>query len=425
MRSTSENGSSAMGMLTVVAVIWLVALMKCDNPTPKAPPPPGSWLVLLCKAADASQEPQPKSFYKDLFSKGQRDLLFDYFDNASNHTVDVSGTEVYGWFPMTVNTADIAPNVRNNSMPVNRTQTARDCRASALGGITATGISVDPKDYAGIITVINVPVDSGDAGEKSVVLSRQAEDEVGFVAHEMLHVLGLDHSWRASQDGSSDHAWQHGGDVEYEDCSDMMSYRTCVYRFQTVRGPQGPELQGAYREKLGWLPSNRIQVVSGYPPGTTTIILAPVSDPSQPGALLAKIEVFNRLNSGRYVVEYRERSGFDRRLPYNAVMVREQRDRGIPNRGITYLVTRQDGTTAWRKGDTFTDNGNHLSISVDDIFAGGARITVNTKYSSTPIRLGDWCGDRDRGDVLPCPAGTECRRERLPSGLVTSDSFCQ
>lgn len=407
-------------MLKVAAMILLGTSLSGCIPTAirKDPPPAGSWLVLLCRAADDNQEPQPRDFYETLFNSGQRDLLFDYFDRMSNHTVDVSATEVYGWFPMNVNTADIAPNVRNNAMPVTRTQTARDCRASALGSITATGTIVDPANYAGIITVINVPVDSGAAGEKSVVLSRQAENEVGFVAHEMLHVLGAQHSWRTSPDSSTDHVWQHGGDVEYNDCWDMMSFRTCVFTYQTARGAQGPELQGVYREKLGWLPAGRVETVGGYPPGKTSITLAPVSDPGKPGPLLAKIEVFNRQNPGQYVLEYRERDGFDKGIPASAVVIRELR-----NNGTTYLVQRQGGATAWRKGDTFTDNGNNLSVTVDDIVSGGAKITINTAYSQNPPQPGDWCGDKYRGEVLSCPAGTQCAA-RMGGGLVTTEYFC-
>src|ERR1700752_4327722 len=117
-----------------IATSTLLVSSNCNRVNPKPAPPPGSWLVLLCKASDAPQEPHPPAYYLTLFDKNQRDLLFDYFDLTSNHTVDVSGSEVYGWFPMSVSSADIGPNVRNNAMPVTRAQTAKDCIASSLGG---------------------------------------------------------------------------------------------------------------------------------------------------------------------------------------------------------------------------------------------------------------------------------------------------
>jgi hypothetical protein len=405
--------------LAVVAWVALLeatlALAPCSSPTPVPPPAPGSWLVLLCKAADAPQEPNPKSFYEELFSKDQRDLLFDYFDAVSDHTLDVSGTQVYGWFRMIVNTADIAPAVRNNTTQVKRDETARDCTASALGGIMASGIRVDPANYAGVITVINVPVDAGDTGEKSVVLADPAMD-VGFIGHEMLHVLGLDHSYTMSPDASADHVWKHGGDVEYQDCWDMMSYRTCVYAFQTSRGPQGPELQAAYRDKLKWVPAGRVWTRGFTGPSQNTITLAPVSDPSKPGYLLARIE----LPAGWYVVEYREKTRFDRAIPSGAVVVREQRF----GSGKTFLVKRQGGGLGWGKGETFTDAGNWISVSVDDIVSGAATITVNTAYSAAPGQLGDLCGDKFRGEVIACAAGLRCDARRDPP-LVSIDYYCQ
>ena len=406
--------------LLLLACLSFLMTGCITNPTRKAPPPAGSWLVLLCKASDAPDEPHPVSYYEEIFSRNNRVLLFDYFDIESNHKVDVSGTEVYGWFSMSVKTADIAPSVRNNNTPVTRTQTARDCKASALGAILATGVSVDPANYAGVITVINVPVDVGATGEKSVVTSYHAESEIGFFSHEMLHVLGLPDSWSASADASADHVWNHGGDAMYGDCWDAMSFRTCDSHYLvTSRGPQSPELQGAFRERLGWLPTDRIQLIPGYTSQTKTIALAPINNSSKLGIQLVDIEVPNQ---GYYVVEYHQRFGFDRSMLFldEAVVIRESR-----NNRTTYLVLRQDGTGAWRAGDVFTDKGNYLSIAVDNISLGNATITINTAYSPNILHVGDQCGDRYRGEVLACPNGTQCKSKRLGSQLETVDWYCQ
>ena len=399
----------------VVLLVGSVLLKSCNNPVPTSPSP-GSWLVLLCKAADAPQEPHPKAFYQTSFSKSQQDLLFSYFDAASFHTVDVSNTEVYGWFPMAVKTAEIAPSVRNNGTSPNRSQTVTDCENVALVDIMTTGITADSAKYAGVITVINVPVDSGQADQHSVVASTQLDNEMGFMAHEMLHVLGLsNHSWRTSPDTSADHFWNHGGDVEYNDCWDIMSYRTCDYVFSTSRGIQGPELEEAYRRILNWLPAGRLKQFSLYPPGTNSVTLAPVSDPTKPGFLLAQIEVENQ---GYYVVEYGENTGFDKAIPYNAVVIRELR-----NDGITYLVQRQNGATGWRQGEMFTDSSNNISISVDSIVPGAATITINSTYSTSAPGVGDWCGDKYRGQVLTCPASTTCRH-KTSGQLMSVDWYC-
>ena len=290
--SNNRSVTASAWLLNTAVVLNMVVLPACGNAIPESPPPPGSWLVLLCKASDDPSEPQPKAFYQTLFARGQSDLLFDYFDQISGNRVDISGTRVQGWFSMPVTAADLSPTVRNNAMPVTRAQTAIDCRNAAISALAGSGMIVDPANYAGVITVINIPVDAGDAGNRSVVISTgHASQEIGFIAHEMLHVMGLQHSWRAARDTSPDHVWQGGTPTEYYDCWDMMSFRTCVYLFQSPRGAHGPELQGAYAEKLGWLKNaNRIQTVATYPPTPTTITLAPVSDPTKQGVLLRSAE---------------------------------------------------------------------------------------------------------------------------------------
>jgi len=401
----------------MAAALILTALPGCGNPVPETPPPPGSWLVLLCRAADAPAEPQPPAFYQELFARGQADMLFNYFDLTSNSTLDVSGSRVQGWFPMQVNTADIGPTVRNNGMPVTRTQTARDCRFAALAALAARGTIVDPANYAGVITVINVPIDVGAAGDRSVVINAQhAQVEVGFIAHEMMHILGLPDSWRATQDTSADHVWRGGAGGIYGDCWDMMSFRSCVYLFQSPRGAHGPELQGVFRERLGWLPTNRIQTIGAYPPRSTSVTLAPLSDPSQSGPLLVKVEVAGK---GHYSVEYRERGRFDRGIPSPAVVIRE-----VTPSGPTHLVHRQNGRIDWIAGEMFTDPGNFISIAVNTIASGAAAITVNTAYSTSAGARNEWCGEKSRGQVRACAAGLQCDARRTGS-LVSIDWYCQ
>jgi len=278
--------------------------------------------------------------------------------------------------------------------------------------MAAQGFTVQPSKYAGVITIINIPVDSGDTGQHSVVSN--GEPDLSFYEHEMTHTYGqINHSWRASPDTSSDHVWSHGGDIEYNDCLDMMSYLTCVIMFQTTSyGGQGPELQAAYRQNLKWFPAGRTTTV-GY--GLSTIALAPLGDPSKPGSLLATVEVPGK---GSYLVEYREKTGLDRGFNSSGVVIRELR-----YNGKTYLVLRQNGNFSWSKGEMFTDAGNYLSINVDDIVPGKATVTINTVYSSGAANAGEICGDKYHGEVRSCPAGTQCQPRRTVP-IQSIDYFC-
>ncbi len=231
-----------------------------------------------------------------------------------------------------------------------------------------------------------------------------------------------------ANDTSLDHGWNQGVDTVYNDCWDIMSFATCTYRFNTgIHGLQGPELQIAYRQKLGWVATARIFTKDAADPLPSTVTMPPVSEPGRPGPLMARIEV---PGGARYVVEYRVPTGFDRGVPNGAVVIRELR-----NDGLSYLVKRQNGKIGWAQGERFTDIGNFLSITVDAITSQSATITINPRFAAT-ANLGDVCGNKYVGEVRPCAPGTTCgqKSSRSCSGwwifsscttLVSTDYFCQ
>lgn len=392
---------------------------SCTNPTRIPPPAAGSRLVFLCKASDDASEPQNADHYRALFNRNQRDLMFDYFQTISGGALDVSGTEVYGWFTMSVSTAQLAPTIRNLITSPGRAQTVQDCKSAGAAALLATGRLIEPDNYAGIIAVINVPVDAGSSGFDVVA---NANEPASFYGHEMLHTMYIPHSNLMAADLLGDHSWNLGGDVPYNDCRDIMSYDICIYTFNTpAHGKQGPELQVAYKQKLGWVPAARIFARDNRVELPSTVILAPVSEPNLPGFLMANIEI---ANVGNYVIEYRVPSGFDRAIPNAAVVIRELR-----SNGETYLVQRQNTETGWQQGQQFTDKGNFLSINVDAMTPQSATITINPRYSNS-LSAGDICGNKYIGIALQCPVGTACNPRITPPAtrgdppLVSVDYFC-
>lgn len=156
-------------ILRLMIVPMLFALSGCPSvPTsPVSAPPPGSWLVFLCKASDIPTEPQSVSFYSQMFARGTPDLLWDYFDKVSSQRLDVSGSRVFGWFTLPVTEAEILQ--RNNSAPVTRSKTAQDCRTAAAVGLARQGLTVDPSQYVGVISIINMAADAGQAGSRDEI----------------------------------------------------------------------------------------------------------------------------------------------------------------------------------------------------------------------------------------------------------------
>src|SRR5262249_24193408 len=60
------------------------------------------WAVLLCKFKGISDEPQPKSFFEQLFCSQGAGMggLLDYWQKISYGNLDLSGSQVFGWFQL-------------------------------------------------------------------------------------------------------------------------------------------------------------------------------------------------------------------------------------------------------------------------------------------------------------------------------------
>jgi hypothetical protein len=375
--------------------------------------------VLLCQPSDDPAQPHPPAYYEALFAPGTPDLLWDYFHRTSGGRVDISGSRVLGWFRMNVDKATVL--ARNNSTPVNRRQTAIDCRAAAVAGLAAQGLSIDMNRYVGVITAMNVYADSGQAGARDVVINHDhPRVEVGFIVHEMLHVLGLPHSFLGAAADTEAYAWQSAGITEYNDCMDMMSFRTCVLGFNSARGFQGPGLNAGYLDRLGWLAADRKLLMSSGEAGRSVTLqsLSRAAPGAPPGLWMVRVGLYG---GGAYLIEYREPVGLDRGASQAGIQIRQW----LPA-GRTVLVQKRNGSGSFLAGETFRDPANMLSIRIDALQPGQATITVDPSHPAGGLPAGARCGDRAVGQVQACVPGTECRSRRIPGGMLqTVDWYCQ
>ena len=174
-----------------------------------------------------------------------------------------------------------------------------------------------------------------------------------YLAHEMLHGMGLQHSW--------------GPTGEYGDELDVMSNMGTEMAVQTDVDPKGmevgPGLNGLFRKDLGWVPANR--AVDG--PGTRT--LTALGHPEASGSLVATIRVPVGTAYLTYEVELRAKDRWDAGAQFGgtntaAVMIHTPGvDRGFP---ITTLANnKQTGWNFLRAGETYQDS--HVKIHVNSI----------------------------------------------------------
>ena len=62
--------------------------------------PTNPWAIVLCSLEGSTGDPQVVGDMKSMFSRG-KSSLFDYWNAQSSGVIDVSRSEVYGWYPST------------------------------------------------------------------------------------------------------------------------------------------------------------------------------------------------------------------------------------------------------------------------------------------------------------------------------------
>lgn len=346
-----------------------------------------AYAIILCKAADAPDTPLAASFIKQLFLKDGQGTgnIYDYFLNVSYGSIDLDGSQVINgdqvgpgaWVTMKTTRAVLLSRINTT-----RYQTENDCIQAAIDRVGFNRSSWD-----GVVTIINVPTDSGQSSDHGVVIGFPT-DEGGtttfvpsFIEHEMGHALTLVHSMVMNVDAGPVHTWSPGGDTEYGDSWDIMSALQTYGFDQRYYGESGPELEAAYRDQLGWMPSDRVYTYSGA--GKATVTLAPVNAPRLSGSLMAKIPL---AGLGAYTVEFRHKSDWDLGIPHDAVLIHELRLSTRPKETSstrTFLV-RRTNSSAWMPGQVFQDTANKVRISIDSMSGTSATITISDDVSTAP-----------------------------------------
>ena len=191
--------------------------------------------VLLCKFSDTSQiEPNPRSYYEDLFIKRGTGGLNDYWIAASLGAINLDGSQVFGW-----KTFDITRDAFVAANP-GRWGKIQD----AINRFTE---EVDTSKFDKVVALFNVDVNDG--GADGGVLGQPENGNVTFLAHETGHVFGLAHSFDHS-DRVAVPMWP-SVPGEYYDRHDVMSAMLVDSDTGHRFSPRGPLLNVANIDRMG------------------------------------------------------------------------------------------------------------------------------------------------------------------------------
>jgi len=361
-------------MATAVALVGTLAGAVVTGATPASASPIRNttpWSILLCRFADRPATPQPPSFFANFLTPAGAGTggVADYFTDQSGGRVSLAGSTIRGWYTMSWTLAEF--------QSIDRWTRIQRCVDTAA----ANGYTV-PAGHR-IAVMLNDWVDSGAAGGR--VLLDPGAWNVGFAAHEMLHGIGLGHSF--SNDTTYQNApWSQPG--EYDDPWDEMSAMH-IYAFTTANyGTSAVGLNGYHRDELGWLPKNRVFTMGADGIGSRTISLAALETPAATGPQLVRIpfnpgDLFNY-----YTVEYRRKTGWSAGIPADTVLLHEVRD------GTPYLIRTGPGG-----GPAQSLNANGVQISVNGLAGNNASVTITTDIVNRCL-LGYVWRDADQSDYV-------------------------
>ena len=274
------------------------------------------WAIVLCQYSDKPQVPQNSDYYVDLFTRNGTGGLCDYWRAVSCNALDLTGSQVFGWFTMT-----------HVSTEVNQLHFPGDRNTLVQWGLdTAAANGVNLAAFRSVLIVQNYGVDHGAAGNGVVIVHQDpALCEFGFIAHEMGHGFGLPHSNSSNPD------------MVYGDGWDLMSFATTTFQFPIrFRGSQGAATVGLNArnlEALNAVPAGR-SWISGTPDFSAQVTLDPLNQPAigNHGALIAKIPPTattpSRPNGSSYTIEFHRKAGWDQNIPEDAVVIHEVRSNG-------------------------------------------------------------------------------------------------
>ena len=326
---------------------WAYTQLAPNNDAGWAPYQSTPWLILKCKINDRSQEPNDNTFYRQLFTTDGWDGVVNYWRDISYGSYDLTGNVLNdGWYTMRQKYDDL--------LKLDRAGKINAC-------IGASGQNTN--DYSGVIAILNDDIDAGNQGQ---VLLAPGALNVSFATHEMGHSYGWGHSFDDTTRKNAD--WSAPG--EYFDPWDIMS-AMAIHGFNNHQGvTSGPEMNAPYKTLKSFLPAQRMFTVS-QPAGdivAATYSIAAINRPEANGLLMLRIGTDN---NDYYTVEFRQKSGWDRGIPRDGVLVHRVQN------GRSILLT-ENGTHQDRQpGDLVTlPNGVRVEVNSFNARAQTASVTV-------------------------------------------------
>lgn len=283
------------------------------------------WAVILVKFNDDPGETPDRSIYEHLFTaagSGTNNMVA-FFEDMSHGQLDLSGSEVFGWYTIDKPRASYVGNVYPQPTgKLNRNGLLDAARAAAASD------GVDLSRFSGVVVSAYGATDLCGWVGGMAALCDQNSLQPSLLGQEMGHGYGLDH---ARRDGST---------ADYQDPWDVMSTAAWPWMEEPDANYSeiGPGLNAQNMRSRGWLDESRVWTASGAIDATVT--LRPLHWRELTGCLAAQI--------GPYLVEFRVPERWDTAIGQSVVLVHRFDD------NHSYLMAGDDGQPGLTQGSVFT-----------------------------------------------------------------------
>ncbi len=330
------------------------------------------FISIMCKFSDVAAEPNNLSYFQSMYGNSYPGLNH-YWREISYDVANVAGSNAVGWYTLPQPRSYY---VYGGSLDMGRA--ANDCTAAAEPAVNFS-------NFVGINMMFNADLD-GFAWGGSWYLTLDGVSKVwpvtweppwGYsditvIAHEMGHAFGLPHS-SGTYGQTYDNQW------------DVMSdtWSNCGRSTDAAYGCLGQHTIAYHKDMLGWIPAAQKYTVAWKTFATVT--LEQMALPTTSKYRLVQVPIGGS-STHFYTVEARRQTGYDYKLPGQAVIIHEvdtARSRPANVIDADGNFNTGDAGAMWTVGETFTDAANNISITVNSATATGFQVTVQNNHAVT------------------------------------------
>jgi hypothetical protein len=361
-----------------------------------------NWAIVLCNLSDVAPGPNARARYVQYFTSVGTGSGggFDYWRDISYGRGGMRGSRVLGFIDIGHTRAELGAFVGG----------AQRQKIWEWGHAAAQSNAIDLTAFRHTIIFLNVSADHGAVGGGVVLAYEDTRAlEPTFIAHEMGHGFGLDHSFGESPTPCASGDGRPGA---YCDMFDIMSAMN-VHSFQdALNRRSGPSLNALSRARMGWLPNERVWS-SAAPMRAESVTLAALNRADVPGCLMATFSAPSRdpsqATASTYVVEFKDAAGWDQGFINDHVLIHEVRADGL----VRLLTDFHGGLLDQAPDSEFVTPGGTAVVRLLGIDAGRKQAELRIwRPGPGPRRLRIEAIDYD-------PAGADLANEGV---LITNDA---